>query len=316
MRWSAPLLIASLLVVGSAGCRSCQRVESELRTREDQLRDAQEHLACLQRENCALRNEVRLSRGEVSQPDDQPPPTLTYPIHELTLGRQTGGYEPDGKGGDTALQVVFEPRDVDNHVVKAPGTAEVEVYELPREGPRRLLSKWTISSEQLRKTWRASLLSTGYFVILPWQTPPATPKLYLIARFITPDGHVFEAGAGKEITVKLLSGGVRPTPGPVESHEPPPVGPTLLPQPSPEGGQSRGNQPTTSSASARWWVVPGNQTTSASSPLGTTPPPTPVNSRPQPPPLADTLPRYLPLEVEPVKTSTSVKPAGAWDPGW
>jgi hypothetical protein len=308
MRWSATLLIASLLAVGSVGCRSCQRVEEELRAREDQLREARQDIACLKAANFALQNEIRMQRGEPLAPDGSPPPALTYPVHELTLGRQTGGYEPDGKGGDIGLQVVLEPRDRDKSVIKAPGTAEVEVYELPREGPRHLLSRWTISSEQLRTTWRSSLLSTGYFVILPWQTPPTTTKLYLIARFITPDNHVFEAGSGKEITVKLLSSGVRPPPTPVQAPEPPP-GP-ILPAPTPDA-QSGRNQPGGTTGNPRWWLVPEKPTTISAEPPSTS---TPTSSGYTPhPPMADTRPQYLPTEPEPPKPP--VRPVGAWDPG-
>src|SRR4051812_43065861 len=110
MRWLTP----SLLLLALAGCQSCDRVESELRVRENELREVRGELLHTQAYNNALQNELRGLRGEFAiGPDGLPAPVAVYPICSLTLGRQTGGRDGDTLSGDIALQVVLEPRDVD-----------------------------------------------------------------------------------------------------------------------------------------------------------------------------------------------------------
>src|SRR4051812_16680941 len=105
MRGRLAVLVGVLSAVLSAGCRSCENVERELRTREVEVRELREKLECTQSDNLSLQNEVRLYRGEPPQFDPNAPLGLTYPARTLTLGRQTGGYDADGQPGDEALQV-------------------------------------------------------------------------------------------------------------------------------------------------------------------------------------------------------------------
>ena len=62
MRWSMALLLISGLLFAASGCRNCDLVEAELRTRENDVRtlkgdlyQAQMHNSALMREICALR---------------------------------------------------------------------------------------------------------------------------------------------------------------------------------------------------------------------------------------------------------------------
>jgi len=58
--------------------------------------------------------------------------------------------------------VVIEPRDYDDHSIKAPGTVHISVLEITPQGVKTPLCSWDISAEQLRQNWRQGLLSTGY----------------------------------------------------------------------------------------------------------------------------------------------------------
>src|SRR5207245_3745653 len=141
--------IASLL----GGCRSCDKVEAELRSKDRDLYQIRDELSHSEAYNEALRREIGALRGISPSHITPEGASRTYGVTTVTLGRQTGGYDADGLPGDEALQVVLEPKDPDGHTIKAPGTAEVQALEVTREGLKVPLSSWTISADQLRRSW-------------------------------------------------------------------------------------------------------------------------------------------------------------------
>jgi hypothetical protein len=183
-------------------------------------------------------------------------------VREVTLGRQTGGYDVDGCPGDEALQVVLEPRDPDGQAVKAPGSLHVEAMQISAEGLKALLSSWDVSAPDLRRTWKNGLFATGYYVILPWKSAPATSRLRVVARFTSLDGRVFEAD--KDITIRLPPGAEGKAVPTVPGAAPRPISEPELPMPrsmppasaDPSGAarQGAGNSLVISRASR--WAVP------------------------------------------------------------
>jgi hypothetical protein len=198
MRWPAAFLLGLGLL--AAGCRNCDLVEAELRSRESDLREARAELARAESHNHALQREVHALRQSSSSKITPEQASQTYTLTRVTLGRQTGGYDDDGCPGDEALQIILEPRDGDGHPIKAPGSLYVEALEISSEGVKSPLSTWEVGPEQLRRTWRNGLLSTGYDVILPWKTWPTRDRLRVIVKFTLPDGRLFEAD--RDVTVR------------------------------------------------------------------------------------------------------------------
>jgi len=200
------------LVLCLAGCRSnCDLVEAELRTRDIQLADLRTERESLIAHNEALQHElIALRGGTVTKlPLQEAAPTHT--LHSLVLGRQTGGLDSDGKPGDEALQVLVEPRDGDGHTVMAAGTLTVRAAEIVREGLKKPLCSWEVTGDALRHSWKNGLLTTGYYLVLPWKTWPSSDKVRVIAQLTLGDGRVFEAE--KDVTVR---------PVPPASRKPPP----------------------------------------------------------------------------------------------
>jgi hypothetical protein len=218
-----------LALVGAAcGCRSCHRVESELRAREEDVRELREELDRCSIYNQTLQQEVRSLRGEIGlTPDGQAP--AAYPVQTLVLGRQTGGRSNADCPGDDALQVQVEPRDPDGQAIKAPGALLVQVQEITKEGVKRPLSAWEFPPEQLRRSWRNGLLTTGYVLNLPWKVWPSTDRLRVTAQFQLTDGRVFEAE--KDITVRLTPVNRRPAIVPDQTPKTPENSGPLLPPP-------------------------------------------------------------------------------------
>jgi hypothetical protein len=258
MRWWVALPLFAALAVGAAGCRSCDKVESELRAREMDVHTLKEENERLDCNNQALVRELAAVRGEPGPHGVIEKPSEPYPVRSLVVGRQTGGQPAEDCPGDAGLIVVIEPRDCDNQAIKAPGALTVELIERPDEGEKRLLWRWEISPDELRRTWQSGLFTTGYRLSLGFQTWPTTEKLRVVARFRMLNGRVFEAD--RDITIRLPPADRRrPAPPP----SPPPSPPEPLHAPTPAEKPPPPHAPT---------------------PVEKLPPPTPVPDKPKPPP--------------------------------
>jgi len=224
-RWARRFGIFVLAAL--SGCHSCDRIESELRSREMQLREVHDELACSRAHEQAMEIELRALRGEgypSGAPGEPVPPV--YPIRSIVLGRQTGGHPSDHGPGDDALQVQVEPRDAEGHAVKVPGSALfVQAVEITSEGLKRPLSDWEVPAEELRNTWRSGLFSSGYSVTLPWKVWPASERLRVVAQLRLPDGRTFEAD--KDVTIRVIPGAQAPPASPPARPQP------ALPPPKP-----------------------------------------------------------------------------------
>lgn len=202
-----PLLIASLL---AGGCRRSDLVEQELRARDVQYREALQELMRseatvdnLRRENDVLRAGSGLSPELAA---------ANFSVRKLVIGRGTAGVDNDRIPGDEVLTVWIEPRDADDHTMKAPGYLQIAVLEINSNGSKTLLSTWDIDPERLRCSWKQGLLSIGYEIVLPWQTPPRVENIRVAAKWTLPDGRCFEAD--KDIKVKLVPGALLRPEGP------------------------------------------------------------------------------------------------------
>src|SRR5262249_1983104 len=190
--WRCGLVLVCLTALSAAGCccQNCELVEQALSDKECKLAEVTGEVERLRATNAALQRELGVTQNFAGKAP-LPTPELasqSYTLTSITLARQTGGYNNNGPAADDARPVGLEPRDPDKSAIKAPGTMDVYAYEVSREGLKRLIGSWRVSSEQLRKTWRSGILSTGYFVVLPWKAYPTTEKLRLVVRFSLIDG--------------------------------------------------------------------------------------------------------------------------------
>ncbi len=193
----------------AAGCRGLGKPDTqydlltaELRTRERELmecRAERDHLRLLSQ---AYQRQIQYQYPAATCPPEGGAPSL--PLRDISLGTGTGGVDDDRQPGDESLMAVIVPRDADGVAVKVPARATVLAYEITPEGLKTPLGKWEVSPDQLRKTWRSGLLSSGYFVPLQWERPPTTARMRVVARLTTLDGHDYEAD--KDVSVRPLAG--------------------------------------------------------------------------------------------------------------
>ncbi len=243
MRWSVALTLGAALAACSAGCRSNDKVESQLRARESDVHTLKGELGRAEFHNGLLVRELQATRGLPGPFGVVERPSEPYPVRSLRLGRGTRGKPSDAVGGDDALEVMVEPVDTDGQVIKAPGRLHVEVQEVSTEGIKSLLATYDIPADQLRRNWQSGLFNTGYKLTLGWKAWPSLEKLRITARFEMIDGRIFEAD--KDITVRVVpekqrpmlsmpSTNVFPAPTliPSVTPTPPPVGPPeVIPMP-------------------------------------------------------------------------------------
>lgn len=286
------------LVACTQGCKSTDhKLESELRARDNDISYLQDELYRSRTINKAMEMELRSQRGEVPSGIGYNPMVKIYPLKTVTLGRQTGAIDNDGQTGDEALQVVLEPKDADNHSVKVPGTLEVQVVEILPEGLKNPLSSWTVENDELSRSWRSGLLTTGYMLILPWKIWPQHEKLRVIVQFKVEDGRMFEAE--KDFTVKLPAGLMKrnntileTTPIPSGTVVPMPKD-SGIPLPAPVKEKTNTPEPP---------VIPAPSKQPAPTPPATVPP---VPSKLIPPPPSST---KVPTPAPPAVTTKEVLP--------
>jgi hypothetical protein len=199
------LRLGLLLVLPAALCpllsacspnKRYDAIEAELRTRNRELLETRAALDQARSLNRAFEQQQQLAA--------QPHPAAALPtggvfVRDIQLARGTGGLDEDGAPGDEALMVVVVPRDDDGSAVKVPGRLQVAASEITPQGLKNPIGSWDVSPERLRPTWRSGVLSTGYFVTLPWQTFPTTERVRVVVRLTTIDGRVFEAD--RDVTV-------------------------------------------------------------------------------------------------------------------
>jgi hypothetical protein len=220
------------LALTLAGCRHTtnqELLESELRTKEIQYRElldehekAEHHNQAMERELEGLRRGSKLSSEEAAQ---------IYNVKRIALGRLTAGQDTDKRTGDDALNLVVEPRDGADHIIKAPGTLSVQALEISSQGVKRLLNSWEISSHELARSWKSGLFSSGYVLTLPFKYYPTSENLRVVARLVTPDGRIYEAD--KDIRVQLVPGAEHLRPPPAEKGPTFPAPETPGPMPRP-----------------------------------------------------------------------------------
>jgi hypothetical protein len=193
-----------LVVLGlcplTVGCQPNKRydaIEAELRTRNRELLETRAAL-----EQSRTLNRAYEQQQQLTAPHGPPAtlPTGGVFVRDVQLARGTGGLDEDGAPGDEALMVVVVPRDDDGSAVKVPGRLQVSALEVTPQGLKNPIGNWDISPERLRPTWRSGVLSTGYFVTLPWQTFPTTERVRVLVRLSTIDGRAFEAD--RDVTVR------------------------------------------------------------------------------------------------------------------
>jgi hypothetical protein len=85
-----------------------------------------------------------------------------YDLQKIRIGRYTGFYDKDHNGKKETLIVYIQPIDEEGDKIKAPGTIEIELWDLNKPDGNAMLAQWKIGPEELKKLWYATMLTINY----------------------------------------------------------------------------------------------------------------------------------------------------------
>jgi hypothetical protein len=126
------------------------------------VKQLQDQMALLRAENQDLRHQLE------TPPSKAPPGVGVLPLYRLRdvmISRYSGFYDKDKNGEPDRLIVYLEPVDQAGDVVKAAGTADVQLWDLSQDPNHALLASWRKGPEELFKTWLTTLLAVNYRLV-------------------------------------------------------------------------------------------------------------------------------------------------------
>ena len=112
----------------------------------------------LESENEQLQERIQVLSG---LPDGVKGKNL-YELKSVKITRYTNLYDNDKDGKKEKLIVYIRPMDAEGDIIKAAGTADVQLWDLNKDEEEALLGKWQVKPEELKKLWFDALLGTNY----------------------------------------------------------------------------------------------------------------------------------------------------------
>lgn len=85
-----------------------------------------------------------------------------YSLQRAKVTNYTDLYDKDKDGKKEKLIVYIQPVDNSGDVIKATGTADVQLWDLSRDGGEAQLAHWQVAPEELKKLWFAGVLFSNY----------------------------------------------------------------------------------------------------------------------------------------------------------
>lgn len=162
MRYTLYAVWAGCILAFAAGCEE---------TASKKISPA-EQIKKLEHENAQLRTQVEQSRAETvhlkeqlnllsALPEQARLETLNS-LQKVVITRYTNIYDKDKDGQKETLVVYIQPIDEEGDVIKAPGTVDVQLWDLNRKDDQALLGQWHIGPNELEKLWFATFITINY----------------------------------------------------------------------------------------------------------------------------------------------------------
>jgi hypothetical protein len=150
------LLMLTLILPGGCGIGSARKKPLEVQAEKLQ----QEKAALAGRlEQCEVKNaqlQQQVKNLEALPKGREDP----YKLTGIKIAGYTGFYDRDEDGKRDKLLVYLEPVDQDGDIIKAAGTATVQLWNLNGPEDQALLGQWEVPPSELRKHWLSALISS------------------------------------------------------------------------------------------------------------------------------------------------------------
>lgn len=211
------LVVCCMATLVQTGCKSLTEKREQQDILEAELRQQERHIQELKAEVDrkefmiqGMDQEIERMHHAAAGRQRAGEPPVPGMVKEIVLGRLTGGFRSNPRiPFDDALQFLIEPRDLDGHSIKAPGSVHIEIFEITSAGLKVPLSAFDISPKELRRSWDQPMLgSPSYRILIPFKAMPTQEKMRVVVRFTTLDGKPYEAE--RDFTIRLPGPGQAP----------------------------------------------------------------------------------------------------------
>jgi len=185
----------------------------------DRLIKCRSELSLLKQENTNLRQQLAQAGRTLAQQENRIERLQAtsagqvknfIAVEKVSLDRLTGPYDDDRDGYDDGIVVYLRPVDADGHVVKAPGTVVVKLFDLNGSRPM-IVGEVKFSPSQLRRSWYGRFWTNHYTVRCPFavtvEHSPITVKVSFIEMLT---GKEFTAQKACNVKAKLPSADTQP----------------------------------------------------------------------------------------------------------
>lgn len=122
--------------------------KTKLTSRFEQSKSENEELEKLLQFRSRLRPEARLEYFDRLQ--------------RIKIAGYTNLYDKDKDGKEEKLIVHIQPIDRDGDLIKAAGSADVQLWDLNKDNGQPLLGQWHVEPNDLKKLWSTAFLTTSY----------------------------------------------------------------------------------------------------------------------------------------------------------
>jgi outer membrane murein-binding lipoprotein Lpp len=139
---------------GSSANVELRRQVADLQQQTDQL---QSDLQSCRQENSGLQQRM----ATLAQAREDANLASLYNLTGIKIGRFTGLYDKDDDGEIESLIVYIQPMDDTGDIIKAPGSVQVELWNL-NNAENSLISQWNIEPEKLKELWFSTVLTINY----------------------------------------------------------------------------------------------------------------------------------------------------------
>jgi hypothetical protein len=208
-----PCLLRGVRVVGLiilTGCQSDTRnaaLEGQLRRHEKTIRDlrakvgeTEELLADQDRELAVARSASPSgveATGNITQVSFATESEVAWgSVNSLQLYKLTSGLIRSPEGDDVVLNMVWQPLDQDEEVVKVAGELEVRAATVTKAGLTKEVAHNKYTLTESRQLWSHGLLSSGFQVNIPIPAPiDAADHILVTATLNLGSGRLYNASA-------------------------------------------------------------------------------------------------------------------------
>jgi outer membrane murein-binding lipoprotein Lpp len=135
---------------------------------ENQIKQLQIQIENLTEEKAELAKQIKLKNSEneeltkrnqtLAELPDQVKGKNLYQLASVNIHRFSGFSDEDKDGEKDTLVVYIQPIDENGDKFKAPGTVEVELWNLNNSQEQALLHSWPVEFEELKEKWIALLV--------------------------------------------------------------------------------------------------------------------------------------------------------------